>query len=86
MKWQTMTKEQSGEVEIIYLDTEPAINLIVEISCKKKGYEVSCHKHDNLVGKYITFKTLPAAKRHGEKWVKIQLGILTKDIKKVLEG
>jgi len=88
MKWKIMTKQETGGCEIAFVDAGDEINRVVEISCRKNNYKVRLYKNDGLLTSQApkTFKTLAAAKRSGEKWVRGQVDLLMKDLTRFLES
>jgi hypothetical protein len=88
MKWQKGQADPK-ELQYHYVDSGEYLNRVVEIiHTKKNTFKVSCYTNDSLdsVENVKSFKTLPEAKRHGEKWMRKQVKLLLADIKKFMES
>lgn len=82
MKWQPM-----ADTKIMFLDAEPAMNLIVEATYKKNGSGIiRGYIDDRLMYGPRSFSTTAAVKRDGEKWFKQTLKNKADSILQMLRG
>lgn len=84
MKWKIMSKQETGGCEFAYIETGE-LNRTIEIMCKKNSYTINFYRYDLISrnDKQRTFKTLAAAKKYGEKWLRTEIKKIMRDLKKI---
>ena len=80
MKW-----KENASPKFLYLDAEPAINVIVEINFTKTSADIRGYINDIMIYAPSTFKSISSAKLCAERWFKKQLKASVSKIEKRLK-